>query len=102
MNIYDKTEDLAASIKAIGEYEDFLRCKKKISSDPRAVAMLREYRQYQIALEFAKMSGEGGRAQQRLGRFLHSHGRRYFCGRISYGRIQSYQDDAKYPEYSYG
>ncbi|HIZ76673.1 MAG TPA: YlbF family regulator [Firmicutes bacterium] len=59
MNIYDKTEDLAASIKASGEYEDFLRCKKKISSDPRAVAMLREYRQYQIALEFAKMSGEG-------------------------------------------
>lgn len=59
MNIYDKTEDLAASIKASGEYEDFLRCKKKISSDPRAVAMFREYRQYQIALEFAKMSGEG-------------------------------------------
>ena len=59
MNIYDKTADLAASIKASGEYADFLRCKKKISEDPRAVAMLREYRQYQVALEFAKMAGEG-------------------------------------------
>ncbi|MEG0874640.1 MAG: YlbF family regulator [Clostridiales bacterium] len=59
MNIYDKTEDLALSIKESCEYGDFLKCKGAIAKNPQAVAMLKEFRQYQIALEFAKISGEG-------------------------------------------
>lgn len=56
MTIFDKTADLAASIKASEEYADFLRCKKKLSADPQAVDLLREYRQYQVAMEFARFA----------------------------------------------
>lgn len=59
MDIYDKTEDLALSIKESFEYEDFLRRKEAVAKDPRCLDLLKEYRQYQIALEFAKISGEG-------------------------------------------
>lgn len=59
MNIYDKTEDLAMSIRESYEYEVFLRCKAVVAKNPRCVDLLKEYRQYQIALEFAKISGEG-------------------------------------------
>lgn len=59
MNIYDKSEDLALSIKESREYTDFLRSKAKIAKNAQSIALLKEYRQYQIALEFAKLSGEG-------------------------------------------
>lgn len=59
MDIYDKTEDLALCIKESHEYADFLRCKSVVAKDPYCVDLLKEYRQYQIALEFAKLSGEG-------------------------------------------
>lgn len=59
MDIYDKTEDLAMSIRESYEYEFFLRCKAVVAKNPRCVDLLKEYRQYQIALEFAKISGEG-------------------------------------------
>ena len=47
MDIYDKTEDLAMSIRESYEYEVFLRCKAVVAKNPRCVDLLKEYRQYQ-------------------------------------------------------
>ncbi len=58
MDIYDKTADLAATIRDSEEYSDFIETTEKIETSPDARALLKEYRAKQFACELADMAGE--------------------------------------------
>lgn len=59
MNIYDKTADLANSIRESREFSEYMETKAEIDSTPKAREILKEYRARQFALQLAEMSGEG-------------------------------------------
>ena len=58
MDIYDKTADLAATIRDSEEYSDFIETSEKVEMSPAAREMLKEYRAKQFACELADMAGE--------------------------------------------
>ena len=58
MDIYDKTADLAATIRDSEEYSDFIETSEKVETSPDARALLKEYRAKQFACELADMAGE--------------------------------------------
>jgi len=59
MDVFEKTEDLAVSIKESPEYSEFLETKALIEITPKAREILKEYRARQFALELAEIAGEG-------------------------------------------
>ena len=59
MDIFDKTADLAVSIKESPEYSEFVKTKAQVEMTPKAREVLKEYRARQFALELAEIAGEG-------------------------------------------
>lgn len=59
MNIFEKTEDLAVSLRESPEFKEFLETKSLIEATPKAREVLKEYRARQFALELAEIAGEG-------------------------------------------
>ncbi|MGI5873991.1 MAG: YlbF family regulator [Bacillota bacterium] len=58
MNIFEKTADLAVSIRQSREYSEFIETKKEIEKTPSARDILKEYRARQFALELAELAGD--------------------------------------------
>ena len=59
MDIFDKTADLAISIKESPVYSEFVETKSQVEMTPKAREVLKEYRARQFALELAEIAGEG-------------------------------------------
>ena len=57
VNIYDKTHELAAIIKECDEYKNYITLKEAVEKDDTTKALLKEYKQLQMQLQAAYMSG---------------------------------------------
>ena len=57
MDIYEKTADLALSIKESKEYSEFMDMEKEIKQNPEAREILNEYRAQQFAMSLAELAG---------------------------------------------
>ena len=62
MDIYEKTADLAHSIKESSEYSEFMEMEKLVKQNPEAREILNEYRAQQFAVSLAEMAGHSGEA----------------------------------------
>lgn len=59
MDIYEKTADLALSIKESTEYAKFMEMEKLVRQNPEAREILNDYRAQQLALSFAELADQG-------------------------------------------
>lgn len=58
MDIYEKTAELALSIKESSEYSEFMEMEKQVKQNPEAREILNEYRAQQFALSLAELAGQ--------------------------------------------
>lgn len=57
MDIYEKTADLALSIKESSEYNEYMEMENLVRENPEAREILNEYRAQQFALSLAELAG---------------------------------------------
>ena len=58
MDIYDKTAELAVSIRESKIFSEFIKTKAEVEMTPQARDILSEYHARQFAMELADMAGE--------------------------------------------
>jgi len=58
MNVYDQAHSLARALKQSEEYQELLKAKKKLDSDPKHKEMLLDFRRYQWDAQKARVMGE--------------------------------------------
>ncbi|NLW06549.1 MAG: YlbF family regulator, partial [Clostridia bacterium] len=58
MEVYDRAHELARALARSNEYKDYRLCRAKLESDSSNMEMLKDFRQKQIAVQLALISGK--------------------------------------------
>lgn len=58
MEVYDRAHELARALARSTEYNDFRLSRAKLASNPKNLEMLRDFRQRQLAMGEALLSGK--------------------------------------------